>query len=150
MQPWTLRGCRTACAGWKPREIIKHVRRRHTWGTGRGVCWTRMAARVFTCVLAGRPRGQQRRLPGSLLRPRSTIPRVRHHSAGVISNLIQESLQGVGAFFGEGEREGGGDYTQVRWAWHIPDLGWPVAAGGGRSYPPAGCCLKYKVSGQPL
>lgn len=70
----------------------------------------------------------------------SLFSRVRHHSVGVSSNLIQKALQGV---FG-----GGRGITHKSLCLAYSDLGQPESAGGGRSYPFAGCCLKYKP--QPL
>lgn len=60
------------------------------------------------------------------------------------------STAGGGFFFFFFGVVGGRELPTSPWAWHIPDLGRPDSAGGGRSYPPAGCCLKYKATAWPL
>lgn len=69
----------------------------------------------------------------------SPFSRVRHHSVGVSSNLIQKEPQGV--LGGRGR----GGITRKSLCLAYPDLGQPESAGGNRSYPRIGCCLKYKA-----
>lgn len=72
---------------------------------------------------------------------RSPISGVRHHSAGVSSNLIQEALRGV---FGVN-----GLPTSL-WARRIQTLGGLNQRGRQIIPPPAGCRLRYEANAGPL
>lgn len=60
---------------------------------------TRMVGRVFTCMFGAQLRGIASLPARPPAAPVPLFSRVRHHSAGVSSNLIQEALQGVDFFF---------------------------------------------------
>ncbi|KAK5899117.1 hypothetical protein CesoFtcFv8_008630 [Champsocephalus esox] len=74
---------------------------------------------------------------------RSPFSGVRHHSAGVSRNLIQEALQGV---LGCGGGERGKGLPKSPRALHIQTQGSLNQQGGQIIPPPAGCCLKYSYS----
>lgn len=102
-----------------------------------------MVGHVFTCMFGAQPRGIAS-LPAQtpLLRP---FPVLWGETSLGGGQQQSDSGKTAGGVWGE---EGGITHKSLGLAY--PDLGQPESAGGGRSYPPAGCCLKYKDTAWPL
>lgn len=71
---------------------------------------------------------------------RSSFSWVRHHSAGVSRNLIQEARQGVFGVEEEGER-----LPTSLWAWHIETQGSLNQQGGTDHSPPLAAASNIKL-----